>query len=502
MIKHIYITFLFLGLNYKFFYAIAMTEPLFILFYELLIYFILFLFLTYIFSFDKVIHRLWLIVLIFSGLISVYFVNTLGIEFNKQIINNAVQSNMEETMELLGLSFIYYILFIIILFAVILYTLIIPMKRVKFSRCIFSLFVLISLFFSISKIDEPRYKKIIKNDTPKVMPLGLLSAMGHYIRTKSRDEKISKKNISKAFNYISPKEGIRISVLVIGESARADRFTLNGYKKDTTPLLKKVQNLSSFSHASSCDTSTLSSVPCMLLRVEQKEFRFPVKESSFVQIFTDHGIDTYWLSLQNEANTIHTFCTEASSCINRDNLVYDKEILEEVQNIIVHANKDTLIVLHTMGSHMNYNKRVPLAFQNFQPICEGAIENCDNTLDNSYDNTIYYTDSFLTDLIGLLEDKNAFLLYTSDHGESLGEAYLGVLKRYGHASPYDIAPAAQTNIPFIVWFSTYFGELHPSVKKIDTTMNISHDYIYHTMLGCAGFRGEYLKDTLNLCSKK
>lgn len=426
----------------------------------------------------------------------------MGIEVNKQIIKNTMDTNINESMELLGLQFtIYFILVLVFLWGIYRWS-ISSLGRVDLKRYLMTIFILVSVFFIITKIDEPRFKNIIKKDTSKVMPLGIFPALEKYLRTKSREEKIVKKNISNNFKHTKKSDDPLISVLVIGESARADRFSINGYHKNTTPLLSNIQELISFKDTSSCDTSTLSSVPCLLLRVGYKEFKFPVKENSFVQVFNDKGFDTIWLTLQKEANTIHTFCEEARECIDFSSMEYDMDVLEKFKNIITSATKDTLIIIHTMGSHLDYNKRVPLEYQKFQPVCTGFRENCEDSLDNSYDNTIYYTDMLLSNMITELEDKNAFLFYTSDHGESLGEKYLGFMKRFGHASPYDVAPKAQTNVPFIVWFSNHYRNENPEVINIDKEQHISHDFIFSSMLGCSGFEGEYIDKKLNLCQEK
>ena len=159
-----------------------------------------------------------------------------------------------------------------------------------------------------------------------------------------------------------------------------------------------------------------------------------------------------------------------------------------------------------MGSHINYNSRVPSEYQKFQPICESSVSNCSKEeLDNSYDNSIYYTNVFLSKLMDTLKDKNALLIYTSDHGESLGEDSYGLMKRFGHSTPYDIAPKEQTDIPFILWFSDKFLQNHESLnlEKMRNLKNISHDNIFYSILGCADISSQEDKNLnkLNVCNK-
>lgn len=54
-----------------------------------------------------------------------------------------------------------------------------------------------------------------------------------------------------------------VVILVIGESARSQNFSLYGYEKNTNPLLSKTENLFSFK-ATSCATYTTAGVKCIL----------------------------------------------------------------------------------------------------------------------------------------------------------------------------------------------------------------------------------------------
>ncbi len=502
---NIILSFLLLLINYKLFYFILLDkENILLLFYELIVYYIIFIFLISLFSFSKWLSRLWITILLFISLIEVYFINKMGIEINKQIIKNIVATTQNETLELLGNEFYYY--FVICLIAVcLLYKFIISkINRLSLFKYFFSLIVLMGMFFGLTKIDNTIYRKFIKHDTSKVVPINIFPALERYFNTRAREEKIVKKNISNMFTYKSNTKKPLISVMIIGESARGDRFGINGYKKNTTPNLEKEQNTISFNNATSCDTSTLSSVPCMIMRFKSGEFNFPIVENSFVQVFTDFGFDTHWITLQDEAKVIKTFCQEANSCVDMKDVKYDLDVYDNFKMIVQNATKNTLIVLHIMGSHYNYNERVPKQYQKFQPIYTDDYTKNKEKLDNSYDNSILYTDIFLGKLIDVLKNKNSFLLYSSDHGESLGEKQYGIFAKYGHAAPIKVAPKEQLSVPFVLWYSNDFKQNNPqiiSVKKYNKKI-ISHDNIFSTMLGCAGFEGDYVEDKLNICSDK
>ncbi|MFD2273898.1 sulfatase-like hydrolase/transferase [Undibacterium arcticum] len=58
----------------------------------------------------------------------------------------------------------------------------------------------------------------------------------------------------------------QVVVMVIGESSRYDRWSLNGYERDTNPLLKKESNLVSFPDMITAVSATRLSVPVLVSR--------------------------------------------------------------------------------------------------------------------------------------------------------------------------------------------------------------------------------------------
>ncbi len=502
---NLFLSLIFLLINLKsFLFLYAKRGSFTTVLYEMAIYFTIFLFALNLFSFHKFIYRIWTLLLFLIAIIEIYFINTMGIEINKQILKNTFATNLQESFELLNISFIFYI--IVAFFALYLLdkTIIKKFQPYSLKNYFINLFIPILLFLGLSQINNPLYRNFIKYDTPKISPINFFPAFERYINTKNRDSKIVKKSIASQYHYdANTTKKPLIAVMIIGESSRADRFSINGYTKQTTPFLDQSKNILSFTNASSCDTSTLSSVPCMIMRKDHNSFQFPIDETGFVEVFQKHGFDTYWFTLQDEAPIIHTFCHEAKHCIDRHKLQYDTLILPEIAKVVNSVKKNTLIVIHTMGSHFDYNERVPKKDKKFQPIYTGDYRENKQKLDNSYDNTIYFIDIFLKELSSILENHNAFWIFSSDHGESLGEKQYGMFPRYGHASPYAVAPKEQTNVPFIVWFSQEFQKEHPSIMKLQKEKKepISHDNIFYTILGCAGFKGEKLDSKLNLCSQ-
>jgi lipid A ethanolaminephosphotransferase len=147
------------------------------------------------------------------------------------------------------------------------------------------------------------------------------------------------------------------------------------------------------------------------------------------------------------------------------------------------SDKDILIVLHQMGNHgPEYYRRYPKAFERFKPACKSnELRNCSQQeIDNAYDNAILYTDYFLSKAIDFLKqydgEYETAMVYTSDHGESLGEHGM-----YLHAAPYMIAPKEQTHIPAIVWMGKHFDFNIDQIKPYKD-YQLSHDNLFCTLL--------------------
>ena len=166
----------------------------------------------------------------------------------------------------------------------------------------------------------------------------------------------------------------------------------------------------------------------------------------------------------------------------------DEVLLEGLEERIAKLKGNTVIVLHTMGSHgPTYYKRYTDDFKKFQPTCDTSdLQKCSKEeIVNTYDNTILYTDFIISSVIDILKKFPQYetgLIYMSDHGESLGENNL-----YLHGLPYAIAPDEQTKVPFLVWLSPQLKQ----AAKLDTVClkkdarlgSYSHDNLFHSILG-------------------
>jgi lipid A ethanolaminephosphotransferase len=287
--------------------------------------------------------------------------------------------------------------------------------------------------------------------------------------------------------------------MVVGEAARWDHFSLNGYAKETNPMLKK-EDIINLSNVSSCGTSTAYSVPCMFSYKTRKEFDIddaPYEENVLDVLKHTGKIAIIWRDNNSNSKDVAQNIGEQDYRTNKNNTICDSECRDEGMLVGLdkfieqNKDKDILIVLHQMGNHgPEYYKRYPKAFEKFAPTCKtNQLENCKKEeLVNAYDNAILYTDAFLSKTINFLKTYNTShdtsMIYMSDHGESLGEN--GV---YLHGMPYVMAPEAQKHVGAILWFGDNTKKTIPYQKIVQNAKKeYSQDNLFHTLLGIFGVK--------------
>ena len=288
-------------------------------------------------------------------------------------------------------------------------------------------------------------------------------------------------------------------ILVLGETARSQNFSLNGYARETNPRLAK-ENVTSFTQVSSCGTSTAESLPCMFSHLGRSAFDKRSNEfENMLDVLQHAGYAVLWMDNQSGCkaqcarvpyvNTTNLqlpeYCADGEC---RDTVMLARIDTELAKLPAERRARGTVVVMHQMGSHgPAYFKRTPADFKKFTPECKDtSLSQCDRSqIINAYDNTLVFTDYFLSEVIHWLkrQDKTntTAMLYVSDHGESLGEKNM-----YLHGLPYSVAPPEQTTVPLITWLSPQFEQLsRVSTRCLQTHRNqpLSHDNLFHSVLG-------------------
>lgn len=295
----------------------------------------------------------------------------------------------------------------------------------------------------------------------------------------------------------------QVVVMVIGESSRYDRWSLNGYARDTTPLLKKERNLVSLSNVLTAVSATRLSVPVLVSRKPATQsLKAGFAEKSFLSAFKEAGFKTYWISNQMSFGQFDTpisvFAKEAdvAQFLNfggfNSNASYDEALLAPLKTAITDPSTKKLVVLHTLGNHWNYSHRHPKEYDKWQPSLFGVTNpiytdrEIKEQLNNSYDNSILYTDWFLSQVIGALKSFNqiATMMYVADHGQTLYDGNCK-LAFHGHNTQFEF------HVPALVWYSDLYRVTHP--EKVNQLIRnkrarLTTENVFHSLVDIADIR--------------
>jgi lipid A ethanolaminephosphotransferase len=448
-----------------------------------------------------------------------YFMNRYGVLIDTGMFRNFAETNTTEVADLLSAKFFAYIFILGVLPSLLLWKTAVnyrPLTHDLISKALLGLGC-VAIFAGFAMGNYQGLSSLFRNHHElrlMVVPSNYLAAATGYLREQAvtAQQPFIKIGEDATLNPQWLKHSRKsLTVLVIGESARAENFGLLGYNRDTTPQLRKESGLIAFTDVHSCGTETAVSVPCMFSNMGRKNYNASMAKSQegLLDVLKRAGLDVVWrdnqsgckgtcdrVTVQNLSNLQDPALCTSSEC-------RDEILLQGLQGFIDNLDKDTVLVLHQMGSHgPEYYKRYPPAYGKFTPVCESnALDNCSReSIVNGYDNTLLYTDHVLASLIDILRSKqdkvDTAMVYLSDHGESLGEYNL-----FLHGTPYMIAPDQQKHIPLIVWLSdNYQRSFAVNTECLQTTRNaaLSQDNLFHSFLGLLEVRTHSYNPALDM----
>ena len=446
-------------------------------------------------TFKKATKPVLILILLVSSLTS-YFMDSYNAVIDATMVQNIMQTDVNESLDLFTFKLVWYFLLLGLLPSVVIYK--IPVQQTslqaelvsKLKVVAVSIFIILAIILAFSKfysslLREHKSLRLYTNPTYYVYSIGKYlnetsQSGGKVLHAIGTDAKIPATDIDK-----------ELVILVVGEAARADRFSLNGYSRETNPLVKK-EEVVSFSNMRSCGTSTAVSVPCMFSIFGKDNYSDSKAKSTqnLIHVLQHAGVNVLWRDNNSDSKGVavgvpyQDFKTPANNPVC-DIECRDEGMLSGLQEYIAgKKDGDILIVLHQMGNHgPAYYKRYPPAFERFTPVCKSnQLETCSREeISNAYDNAILYTDYFLSKVIALLKQNSAqfetVMIYMSDHGESLGEKGL-----YLHGMPYFMAPDEQTHVGSVMWFGENY-HVDRNAVKAKSGNEYSQDNLFHTMLG-------------------
>ncbi|QDW33319.1 phosphoethanolamine transferase EptA [Yersinia sp. KBS0713] len=464
-----------------------------------------------------------IILFLLGGAAANYFMFSYGAVIDANMMQNAFETNAQEATALFTPRMALWLLVLGITPAII-----ICFVRIQATRPWWYMLglraanILLSavIIMLVATLFYKDYASLIRNNKSIVKmltPSNFVSGSFQFARHKYFASNMSLVRIGEDAHkgpVISGQQKRTLVILVVGETARAENFSLGGYGRATNPRLQK-QDVTYFKNASSCGTETAISVPCMFSNMPRKNYDATLAshQEGLMDILARAGLNVLWRENDGGCKgacdrTPHQDVTQLQLTTDCENGVcLDNALLYKLDNYINGLQGDGVIVLHQMGSHgPAYYRRSTPEFRQFAPTCDSnQIQDCTSQeLVNTYDNSILYTDAMLDNTIKLLQQQsarfNTALVYLSDHGESLGENGM-----YLHGTPYMFAPGQQTHIPFLMWLSPEYTKSYgidrQCLAKSAQHDEISQDNLFHTLLGMMNIQTNEYQSGMDLLEK-
>ncbi|MFC0322732.1 phosphoethanolamine transferase [Gallibacterium melopsittaci] len=425
----------------------------------------------------------------------------LDVYFTTDMLENVLQTNFAEASRTVTLPYILWILGFGV-FPSLLYVLVKVDYRRWYKEIAYRIaMILLSVVViaGIAKGFYQDYASFVRNNKSVpalIVPSNFISAgINEVKRIQQANMPYTELGLDAAQE--KPDDYLHLTVLVVGETTRAQNWGLNGYQPQTTPLLAaRGDQIINFKNVTSCGTSTAVSVPCMFSGMGKDNYDAvkAAHQDNILDVLQHAGVEILWIDNNSDCKGVClrvpskniASSTDPKYC--QDGECLDNILLDHIDDVLRNLKKDTVLVLHTIGSHgPTYYERYIPEYRRFTPTCDtNEIQKCTNEqLVNTYNNGILYIDQFLDKVIEKVSahpELEAAVYYLSDHGESLGEN--GV---YLHGTPYAIAPAQQTHIPMIMWFSDRFKENEnidfDCLRKNAAQESYSQDNLYSTLFG-------------------
>lgn len=293
-----------------------------------------------------------------------------------------------------------------------------------------------------------------------------------------------------------------------GETARADHWSLNGYARPTTPFAEtaaKQGRLINFPRTLSYAAGTrLGAVG--LLTPARLDKIMP-EYGPFFDLYEKHGFDLRaFRSNQTADDQIYDSTLITFSKLFKGRTVFHSDTSDKlVPDVEAYLKKseeqNRFLFYYGEGSHAPYYYGEKYARFLPDDMDKGNYGRTHKQAINRYDNSIYATDQFMREVTERLKDSCAIYIYTSDHGE-----YLGEKGRYSHGIN-TMCDREIRCVPFCVWISPAFEKARPELvarlkQNAATFPVISHDHLFHTILGLSGIESPVYEARWDLSSEE
>jgi lipid A ethanolaminephosphotransferase len=453
---------------------------------------------------NRWIVRPLLTLLVVLSTVTAYFVHTFNVILDPTMIENVLRTDRKEAADLLNPELFAWVIggsLLPVAFIWLVRLRPVPPLRAFFIRLGTVAAALVLGVLAILPIsrDITSFMRNQREARYLITPANYLWGLALNTFHDSRDANAPREPVGRDAHLlpVAATEPPRVLVLVIGETARAENFSLLGYGRETNPELARA-GVTAFRAVKSCGTSTEVSVPCMFSpygRANYDEHRIRSSET-LLDVLAHAGYRVHWIDNQSGCKGVckgpgveyEKMDPKSDPALCPEGECFDEIMARHLQTALPAVHENTVFVLHMMGNHgPAYFRRYPAAFRRFTPDCATAeLRDCSREqVVNAYDNAILYTDHVLASIVKILREQSTRLdgamLYVSDHGESLGEKGL-----YLHGIPYAIAPEQQTHVPMVLWLSdtlTDSGDVNARCVNAKAGTPLSHDNLFHSVLG-------------------
>lgn len=450
-------------------------------------------------SINRIVFSIFFPILCLISAIEVYYRLTIGVGITGTTLEIALENGSSMWESVITIRLIIVVIFSLVLSIIIA---IVRWKYVIFnSKSKFKIvYIFISLIFLFLPFIYQRSYGAITNR----MPYAIYSSIKDYIGNHQEVGLIRDNFVNVvAERPLNPPNVI----FVVGESLRADHLQLNGYERETTPLLSNQKNLISLPNMRSTGIHTYESMPFLFTLSDSANRERGYEEQSFITIFNKAGYNTAWIANQDIAQSYAYFAHETDTLIHVNSmrslytydLWLDDDVLVPFKNwYFSKREKPSLTIIHTIGSHWWYKSHYTESEAAFKPEIDSKdiASLSEEQLLNSYDNSIIATDKFLNALIEYLKNENAIIIFVSDHGESLGED-----GKWLHASEAD----ELHDVACLIWFSDIYKYNFPekiSLLERNKSLPLSSDDMFHTIIDAADIRTDVLIPSKSIFNEK
>lgn len=444
---------------------------------------------VYLLSLNKYIFAVFYPVIALLSAVLTYFRYTTGTILTTMILDAALDNDVSITYELISPGLILSIFAgtsVAILFA---YYRIVKIKVKPMGIHAGIALLSFLLLFNIPRIKAPLAERI---------PFNLYFMTKRYLSEKN--EVLTERPPLGKQPHCEESSDLLV-LFILGESLRSDHLGFNGYSRNTTPHLSG-EDIISFTNIYSEYTYTNASLPHILTRADSISPERGYEERSFIDLYKRCGYYTSWLANQESAKSYIYFMKECDTLvmnnINKSPYVFDKwldeDMLPSFQHLLKKRETRQLVIMHTIGSHWYYNSHFPDDFQKFNPVTASRIvsSNSAEEMINSYDNTVLYTDYFIFRVMNMIRERNAILIYLSDHAEALGEEGVWL-----HAVD---APVLHYPACF-VWMTEQYKGYHPEkYEKLQSNKDKFYrtDFAFPSLLDAAGIESDVSDKSLSI----